>query len=168
MQHLYAPWRSKYFQNKQNECVFCQIANNASKDNEQGVVFRAKFCFGVMNLYPYSPGHFMVIPYIHTDNIESLKAEIWQEMSEFVKFGVKILKEILNASGVNIGMNLGKSAGAGISEHVHYHLVPRWESDTNFITTIAQTRVCGVDFEELFVKIKNAYDDFIMQRNLGY
>ena len=102
------------------------------KTSQTGVLFRAKRCFGIMNLYPYTPGHFMVIPYVHTDNIESLDEQTWMEMSAYVREGVKILKRELNAAGVNIGMNLGKAGGAGIAEHVHYHLVPRWSGDTNF------------------------------------
>lgn len=160
MEHLNAPWRSEYFEKKKNDCVFCNIVENPQKDDEFGVLFRAKYCFGVMNLYPYSPGHFMVIPYQHIDNIENLELDVWFEMSKYVRFGVKILKETLNATGVNIGMNLGADAGAGICEHVHYHLVPRWKRDTNFITTIAETRVTGVDFESLYKKIKKSFDDF--------
>lgn len=159
MWHLYAHWRSKYFKKKPNYCVFCDIVKNSQKDDEFGVLFRAKYCFGVMNLYPYSPGHFMIIPYDHIDNIESLDEKTWLEMSLYVKCGVKILKDTLNATGVNIGMNLGADAGAGICEHVHYHLVPRWKRDTNFITTIGQTRVASSDFEILYKKIKNAFEN---------
>ncbi|ASM35232.1 histidine triad domain-containing protein [Campylobacter sputorum subsp. bubulus] len=159
MNHLNAPWRSEYFETKSDDCVFCNIVKNPQKDDEFGVLFRAKHCFGVMNLYPYSPGHFMVIPYEHIDNIGCLDDETWFEMSLYVKLGVKILKEALNATGVNIGMNLGADAGAGICEHVHYHLVPRWKGDTNFITTISETRVAGVDFEKLYKKLKKAFSD---------
>ncbi len=157
MQHLCAPWRSEYFKNKKDGCVFCDAAGKQNEDDERGVLFRAKFCFGIMNLYPYSPGHFMVIPFKHTDKIEDLEHEAWQEMSYYVREGVKILKRELGAHGVNIGMNLGEAAGAGISEHVHYHLVPRWSRDTNFITTIADVRVNGVPFHPLFAKLKEAF-----------
>jgi HIT family hydrolase len=110
-----------------------------------------------MNLYPYSPGAFMVIPYEHADNIECLSDDAWAEISRYVRAGVGILKRTLGANGVNIGMNLGAAAGAGIAEHVHYHLVPRWQRDTNFITTIANVRVNGVSFAPLFEKLKAAY-----------
>ncbi|WP_069632546.1 HIT family protein [Campylobacter pinnipediorum] len=160
MQHLCAPWRSEYFENKPTGCVFCAIKNNPDDDIQNGVLFRAKFCYGIMNRFPYSPGHFMVIPFSHFDNIESLDDEIWQEMSYYVKRGVKVLKDELKADGVNIGMNLGKAAGAGIAEHVHYHLVPRWERDTNFITTIADVRVNGAPFYPLFEKLKRAFSEF--------
>lgn len=160
MQHLNAPWRSEYFEKKSDCCVFCNIVKNLQDDEKNGVLFRAKHCFGVMNLYPYSPGHFMIIPYKHIDNIESLEEEAWLEMSSYVRIGVEVLKKAVNASGINIGMNLGADAGAGICEHVHYHLVPRWQRDTNFITTIAETRVAGVDFENLYKKIKEAFSKF--------
>ena len=99
----------------------------------------------------------MVIPLQHTDRIEELDEQTWLEMSRFVREGVKILKSELRAEGVNIGMNLGGAAGAGIAEHVHYHLVPRWSRDTNFITTIADVRVNGVPFHPLFEKLKKAF-----------
>lgn len=108
MQYLYAPWRSEYFEKEKSICPFCDCANKIKSDEELGVIFRAKHCFGVMNRYPYSAGHFMVIPYIHEEHIENLSDEIWQEMSYFVRLGVKILKEQIHANGVNIGMNLSK------------------------------------------------------------
>ena len=157
MQHLCAPWRSEYFSAKKEGCVFCGVIASPQDDDKNGVLFRAKRCFGIMNLYPYSPGHFMVIPLQHTDRIEELDEQTWLEMSRFVREGVKILKSELRAEGVNIGMNLGGAAGAGIAEHVHYHLVPRWSRDTNFITTIADVRVNGVPFHPLFEKLKKAF-----------
>ena len=159
MKYLYAPWRQKYFENKKQDCVFCSQIKNADKDLENKVLFRAKHCYGVMNLYPYSPGHFMILPLKHEENIENLDRQTWQEMSDFVRLGVRILKEHLKAGGVNIGMNLGSEAGAGIAQHCHYHLVPRWAGDTNFITTIAQTRVCSSDLEALFKRLKIDFDE---------
>ncbi|WP_103619094.1 HIT family protein [Campylobacter concisus] len=160
MQHLCAPWRSEYFSAKKDSCVFCDVINS-DDDDKNGVLFRAKHCFGIMNLYPYSPGHFMIIPNQHTDKIEELDEQTWFEMSKFVRLGVKILKKELYANGVNIGMNLGKAAGAGIAEHVHYHLVPRWSGDTNFITTISDVRVNGTPFHPLFEKLKKAFSAVI-------
>ncbi|OJJ29028.1 HIT family protein [Campylobacter concisus] len=160
MQHLCAPWRSEYFSAKKDSCVFCDVVNS-DDDDKNGVLFRAKHCFGIMNLYPYSPGHFMIIPNQHTDKIEELDEQTWFEMSKFVRLGVEILKKELYANGVNIGMNLGKAAGAGIAEHVHYHLVPRWSGDTNFITTISDVRVNGTPFHPLFEKLKKAFSAVI-------
>ena len=156
MQHLCAPWRSEYFSAKKDSCAFCDVINS-DDDDKNGVLFRAKHCFGIMNLYPYSPGHFMIIPNQQTDKIEELAEQTWFEMSKFVRLGVEILKKELYANGVNIGMNLGKAAGAGIAEHVHYHLVPRWSGDTNFITTISDVRVNGTPFHPLFEKLKKAF-----------
>lgn len=107
-----------------------------------------------MNKYPYTPGHFMVIPNLHIDNIESLSSEIWLEMSRLVQKSVKVLKEQFGVHGVNIGMNLGEHAGAGIANHVHYHIVPRWPRDTNFITAIGDVRVYSTDFEDVYQKLK--------------
>ena len=103
----------------------------------------------------------MIIPNQHTDKIEELDEQTWFEMSKFVRLGVEILKKELYANGVNIGMNLGKAAGAGIAEHVHYHLVPRWSGDTNFITTISDVRVNGTPFHPLFEKLKKAFSAVI-------
>lgn len=160
MDYLYAPWRSEYFSQKIDGCVFCHIVENKDKDEELGVLFRDKNSFAVMNKYPYTPGHFMIIPNIHVQAIEELDDETWQEISLHVKDGVKLLKEHMGAPGVNIGMNLGKCGGAGIAEHVHYHLVPRWERDTNFITTIGDARINGVDFDKIYKNIKEAVPNY--------
>lgn len=160
MQHLYAPWRQKYFEEDKSLCPFCAVSKRLESDEKLGVFLRARHCFGVMNAYPYAPGHFMIIPYIHEENIEKLELEIWQEMSLLVREGVAILKEKFKAGGVNIGMNLGAVAGAGISAHCHYHLVPRWSGDTNFITSIAELRVCGRDLQGLYKELSLAFKPF--------
>lgn len=161
MQYLYAPWRDEYMKNKTEACPFCYIVQNKAEDEKTKVLYRGKDCFIVMNLYPYTPGHFMVIPNLHVDKLEALDFEIWQEMNGLVFQCVQMLKNELHASGVNLGMNLGSAAGAGIAEHIHYHIVPRWERDTNFITTIANTRVYSTDFEQMYQKIKNLLPKYI-------
>lgn len=154
MEHLYAPWRFDYVsEDKIKGCVFCHISKNLT-DEKMQVLFYDDLCYVVMNKYPYSPGHIMVIPHYHTDKIEDLDSNVWLQMSLRVQQGVKLLKDVLNAQGVNIGMNLSQAAGAGIAEHVHYHLLPRWSGDTNFIATIGQTRVYPADFNEIFLKLK--------------
>jgi diadenosine tetraphosphate (Ap4A) HIT family hydrolase len=167
---LYAPWRDTYvtssdsdkIKNKKNNCVFCDISqkNNKSDDFENRVLFRDNYCFIVMNKFPYTPGHFMIIPHHHTENLEDLNPETWQIMTNYAQQGVKMLKNILKATGVNLGMNLGKSAGAGIAEHIHLHLVPRFERDTNFITTVANNRVYSTDFDQIFNKLKLASSEY--------
>jgi len=114
-----------------------------------------------MNKFPYTPGHFMIIPHTHTDKLEELDTKTWLHMSELAQRSVKLLKEGFGAQGVNIGMNLGKAGGAGIAEHIHMHLVPRWERDTNFITSIGDTRVYSSDFEKIYKKIKSLIPKYI-------
>ena len=151
---LYAPWRSDYVTGEQIEgCVFCHISSHANDDENLHVLYRDEHCFVVMNRYPYTPGHFMIIPHLHTDKLEELESEVWLQMSDLAQKGVRLLKECFNAQGVNIGMNLGSAAGAGIADHIHMHLVPRWRGDTNFITSIAKTRIYSSDFEKVYQKI---------------
>jgi ATP adenylyltransferase len=156
MDRLYAPWRNDYVisDKKIQGCVFCYIAQEKNKDEELGVLYRDEEFFIVMNRYPYSPGHFMIIPHHHTANVEDLDPKVFAKISNFTQKGVKMLKEVLNAHGVNIGMNLGSASGAGISEHIHLHLVPRWNGDTNFMTTVGGTRVFSTDFEKIYQKLK--------------
>lgn len=155
MEHLYSPWRYDYVSDdKIEDCVFCHITKNIDDEKLQ-VLFKDEYCFVVMNKFPYSPGHMMVIPHFHTSNIEELQDEVWIKMSLRVRQGVKLLKEVMPCEGVNIGMNLGKAAGAGIEQHVHYHMLPRWLGDTNFISSIGGTRVYPADFTLIFEKLKN-------------
>lgn len=155
MEHVYAPWRYSYVSEEKIEgCVFCHIAKNIEDDKLQ-VLFSDEYCYVVMNKYPYSPGHMMVVPHFHTSNIEDLESDVWIQMSVRARQGVKLLKEVMPCEGVNIGMNLGKAAGAGIEQHVHYHMLPRWLGDTNFISSIGGTRVYPANFDEIFNKLKN-------------
>lgn len=163
MERLYAPWRTEYVSEhgqKIEGCVFCHITNNPTKNEELGVVWREEEFFIVMNKYPYSPGHFMIIPYLHTDKLEDLDPLVWSKMALFAQKGVQMLKEVLHANGVNIGMNLGAMAGAGIAEHIHLHLVPRWSGDTNFITTIGGTRVYSTDFQKIYMRLCEKADHY--------
>ncbi len=154
MDHLYAPWRFEYVSEEKIEgCIFCHISKNI-EDEKLQVLFSDELCYVVMNKFPYSPGHMMVIPHYHTDKLEDLPDDVWLQMSIRVRQGVKFLKKEMTCQGVNIGMNLGKAAGAGIEQHVHYHMLPRWNGDTNFITTIANTRVYPANFDEIFLKLK--------------
>jgi len=159
---LYAPWRTEYVQGDKIEgCVFCHISEKSDEDAQLHVLYRDEHCFIVMNRYPYTPGHFMIIPHRHTDALEALEPEVWLHMSMLAQKGVKLLKEGFNAQGVNIGMNLGKAGGAGIAEHIHLHLVPRWERDTNFITAIGHTRIYSTDFETIYSKLLELVPDYL-------
>ncbi len=159
MDRLYAPWRTQYISKEKKPiegCVFCHIVENTNDDENLGVLYRDEEFFIVMNKYPYSPGHFMIIPNFHTANLEDLDEKVFAKMSSFAQKGVRLLKDVLNAKGVNIGMNLGSAGGAGIAEHIHMHLVPRWGGDTNFMTTIGETRVYSSDMDKVYKKLKEA------------
>lgn len=159
---LYAPWRDEYIAGKETQgCVFCHISQNQKDDEALHVLYRDEHCFMVMNRYPYTPGHFMIIPHLHTDKLEELPSETWLHMSDLAQKSVKLLKEGFGAHGVNIGMNLGRAGGAGIAEHIHMHLVPRWDRDTNFITSIAQNRVYSTDFIRVYKRIKELVPKYI-------
>ena len=152
---LYAPWRSEYVSGEKIEgCVFCHISSHEKDDEKLHVLYRDDKCFIVMNRYPYTPGHFMIIPHFHTDALEELDSEVWLHISALAQKSVKMLKDGFGAHGVNLGMNLGEFAGAGIAQHIHLHLVPRWKGDTNFITSIGETRVYSSDFEKIYRKLK--------------
>jgi diadenosine tetraphosphate (Ap4A) HIT family hydrolase len=156
---LYAPWRDNYVKGEVPEgCPFCHISESTEKDIQNGVLYRDELCFVVMNRYPYTPGHFMIIPHQHIDKLEDLPVENWLHINRLSHKGVSILKRVVGATGVNIGMNLGKSAGAGIAEHIHLHLVPRYERDTNFITTIGDARVYSTDFNDIFQKLRKEWE----------
>ena len=160
MDHLYAPWRNSYVTDSKvkDECVFCSIAKAPENDSHSKVLHRAKHCFLVMNRFPYTPGHFLILPYEHIADLEQLDLLVWQEMMSLAHKGVSALKLALNARGINMGINLGAAAGAGIAEHLHYHLLPRWERDTNFITTVGENRVYSSDFTEEFIRLKGYFD----------
>ncbi len=154
MEHLYAPWRYEYVSEEKIEgCIFCHISKNLNDEKLQ-ILFHDEYCYVVMNKFPYSPGHMMVIPHFHTDKIEDLNDDVWIQISIRVRQGVMLLKDVMSCEGVNIGMNLGKAAGAGIEQHVHYHMLPRWLGDTNFITSIAGSRVYPANFEDIYTKLK--------------
>lgn len=162
MDHLYAPWRDEYVTDKrEGECVFCHIWAHPELDERHHVLYRDEVCFAVMNRYPYTPGHFMIIPGFHTDALEELDGAVWRYMSALAQRGVAMLKEGVGARGVNLGMNLGKAAGAGIAEHIHLHLLPRWERDTNFMTTIGEARVYSTDFETLYRRLTALTPDYL-------
>ena len=160
---LYAPWRDDYISSKHIDgCVFCYISSHKKKDKKLYVLYRDEYCFVVMNKYPYTPGHFMIIPHKHTSNLEDLDEKVWLHITKLAQQSIKLLKDGFDAHGVNIGMNLGDAAGAGISEHIHLHIVPRWHKDTNFITSISKTRVYSSDFKKIYKKIKKLVPEYFL------
>mgnify|MGYP001043728259 CR=1 FL=1 len=141
MKHLWAPWRMEYILKEKNKgCIFCEIPKENS-DKKNYVLYRGKFCFVILNTYPYNNGHIMIAPYAHIKNLEQLNKDTINELMSLCQKSISILKEKMNPQGFNIGANIGKVAGAGILEHVHLHIVPRWQGDTNFMPVIFNTKV---------------------------
>lgn len=160
MDVLYSPWRSDYFINDNStECVFCDISKH-NRDEENFVFYRDSICFAVMNRYPYSPGHFMIISHRHVDSPTLLELDEWIHINNLSHKCIAIL-ESYGAEGINMGINIKKAAGAGIPRHLHIHFVPRYIGDTNFITTIGENRVYGVDFVKIFDRIKSLSKDIL-------
>jgi ATP adenylyltransferase len=141
MERLWAPWRMAYIEVTATPgCIFCAKPQEAD-DREQLILFRGEHCFVIMNLFPYNNGHLMVAPYRHTADVVGLSAEEQAEMMRLTRYCVGTLKDAFRPDGFNIGMNLGKTAGAGIADHLHMHIVPRWDGDSNFMPVLAETKV---------------------------
>lgn len=150
MDNLWAPWRVSYItQKKSKACVFCKI-EKSKKDKENLIVFRSSFCFAVINTYPYNNGHLMVIPNRHIANFEKLSSAEVTDMMATTKKMLAALKKTIKPQGFNVGMNLGVAAGAGIAEHLHMHIVPRWSGDTNLMPVVANTKVISQSLQELY------------------
>jgi ATP adenylyltransferase len=130
------------------------MASNPDQDNANFVLYRGEHCFVVLNLYPYITGHLMVVPYLHTSEFDSAAKQITDEMMDLTKRSQTALREVYSPSGFNMGMNLGSAAGAGIADHLHIHLLPRWSGDTNFMTTIGESRVIPEDLPTTYSKLK--------------
>ena len=157
MDRLWSPWRARYIasgvDSQTDECVFCRIANDSEHDDENLVLHRSRLAFVVLNLYPYISGHLMVVPYLHTAEFDSMPKEITDEMMDLTKRAQTALREVYSPAGFNLGMNLGAAAGAGVADHIHVHLLPRWSGDTNFMTTVGETRVLPEDLQTTYSKL---------------
>ena len=154
MKHIWAPWRVAYIRaEKPKNCIFCDKPKE-DKDAENRILFRGKYTFVMMNNYPYNPGHLMVIPYRHISSIVDLNDDERLEQSQVAANCIVALKKVFNPAGFNTGMNLGKVAGAGIEEHIHTHIVPRWQGDTNFMPVIGDVRVIPEAVDDTYRKLK--------------
>lgn len=150
MDKIFAPWRMEYIKGEKPEgCVFCKCSIRC----DDYVIYEGKSCFVMMNRYPYVCGHLMIIPLRHIAEIEELSGEERIEIFALLDTAVKVLKEAMNPGGFNIGMNIGKAAGAGIEEHVHVHVIPRWEGDTNFMSAVNNIRVIPEDVQTTAAKL---------------
>jgi ATP adenylyltransferase len=162
MKSLFAPWRSDYIkgvrkhEDGNNKCVFCITENN--HDENQLVLGQYKHCNVIMNLYPYSAGHLLITPKRHIAELQDLNPEELNELMFLTKEATRILKDKVNAEGINVGMNLGSASGAGIPEHLHMHVLPRWIGDTGFLCSIANTRVISIDLQDAYNDLKPEFD----------
>lgn len=141
MQQIWAPWRLQYILSKRPpECIFCEEPKQ-DKDRENLILFRSRNCYIIMNIYPYNNGHLMIVPYRHLFSIVDLDDEEMLDIMKMTQFSVNCLKEVFMPEGFNIGLNIGRVAGAGIEEHLHYHIIPRWVGDTHFMAVLSEVRV---------------------------
>jgi len=156
MDYLWTPWRYQYIaslKNPSRRCVFC-IEATGDYDKRDFVVFRGKLSFVILNIFPYTTGHLLVAPYVHTADFQNCPPEESAEMLALVKQCQFALQQTYQPDGFNVGMNLGRCAGAGVEHHLHMHIVPRWIGDSNFMTIAGETRVLPESLETTFDKLR--------------
>lgn len=161
MDVLWSPWRYDYIkggdekpQNVVNDCVFCSILANSASDEEKYILHRAEFNFVILNIYPYISGHLMIVPYAHLADLDRAEKRITDELMDLTKRCQTALREAYNPNGFNLGMNFGKAAGAGVAEHFHMHILPRWIGDANFMTSVGETRTIPENLQTTYEKLK--------------
>ena len=158
MENLYAPWRSSYADSTDKtkdatatsqECVFCQFLQE-NDDEKNFILKRYEHCFVILNKYPYNPGHIMVLPLRHEKCLDNCNSETRTQIMEIINYCTKVVQKKLHAQGVNIGLNIGKASGAGIPSHLHWHVLPRWDGDTNFLPVMANVKIISADLKEIY------------------
>ncbi len=168
MEKLFSPWRSKYISSFSNEpkssgCVLCEAYE--SKDDEASlVVYRGTNAFVLMNRFPYNSGHLMILPIRHTSDFQSLTEGEMSETLELLRASERALAKLSRPQGFNIGMNIGRVSGAGIDDHLHWHIVPRWNGDTNFMPTLAEVKVVSEDMDEQWKKLRELFPATVRTR----
>jgi len=155
MDFLWTPWRYAYIVSsaKAPGCVFCQ-ALERTDDRKTGVVYRGRHCFVIVNAFPYTSGHVMIVSNQHLDELCKLPAETAQEMMALAQRLEGVLREVYQPDGINLGMNIGKAAGAGVAGHIHMHVLPRWIADSNFMTVVGETRMLPESLETTYDRLK--------------
>jgi len=157
MKKLYSPWRYPYLIEPKGEgCIFCI---EPEEDEARLVLFRNQHSFIIMNLYPYNNGHIMIVPNRHISTLNDLTNDESADLFSNLRLSEKVIKQRYNTDGLNVGMNLGKAAGAGVDEHLHIHVVPRWFGDSNYMTTTADLRVIPEDFQQAYRNLKTLFND---------
>ncbi|RLI70017.1 HIT family hydrolase [Archaeoglobales archaeon] len=161
MERLFAPWRIRYILAPKHEgCIFCDFVKE-SNDRENLILYRGETSFIIMNRNPYNPGHVMIAPYKHVPSTEDLNDEELLESFKLVNLVIRAIRECMNPDGFNIGVNVGKVSGAGIEQHLHIHVVPRWIGDTSFMPVLADVEVIPEALEETYDKLKRTIDSLI-------
>jgi ATP adenylyltransferase len=158
MDRLWAPWRLSYVTAAPapaTDCIFCDA--HAGRDIDL-VLYRGQSCYVILNLYPYNNGHLMVVPNRHLGALESLRPEERVELMELSRLAEMALNDAFRPHGINVGINLGKAAGAGIENHLHIHLVPRWSGDTNFMTAVGETRVLPEELGATAARLRPVFE----------
>ncbi len=158
MDRLWSPWRYQYVTHAAGSggCIFCEKAA-AGRDRENLVLYRGRLNYVLLNLYPYTNGHLMVVPYQHVATLTETPEETLTEMMQLTRIAEMRLREVYRPHGVNLGMNLGECAGAGVAGHIHMHVLPRWIGDANFMTTISETRVLPEDIATTYERLYAAF-----------
>lgn len=161
MEHLWAPWRAQYYlHEKPKRCIFCSSSSQCdslgkqSNDEESYVLFRERTCFCILNAFPYSVGHLMVAPYRHTAELDDLTEDDLRDLMLAARRCKRLLLQVFKPDGFNIGFNLGAAAGAGMADHLHLHIVPRWNGDANFMTVLSDIRVLTEGLKQTYEKLK--------------
>lgn len=160
MEKLWAPWRMEYILDSKesgDECIFCDLPRQKN-DEQNYIVFRSKLSFVMLNKFPYNNGHIMVIPYKHESDYTALDKDILADMQQLIQKSLIALKNCMEPHGYNVGLNLGRTAGAGIDAHLHYHIVPRWNGDTNFMPVISDTKVISESLEKSWQKLSREFE----------
>ena len=165
MEKLWSPWRSKYIKSLSEEkdddkCIFCEAAKNDVNDPENLLVRKGESTFTLLNLYPYNNGHLMIVPFRHIGDLDDLSDQEGSEIFRELQLAHRALLDISKPQGFNIGANLGRIGGAGIDEHIHFHIVPRWSGDTNFMPVLGDVKVISQELKETKIKLLNAYKKF--------
>jgi ATP adenylyltransferase len=157
MDYLWTPWRYAYVSTaeKTSGCIFCELPK-LGDDARVFIVHRGKTCFVILNSFPYTSGHVMIVPFQHLDELQKLPVEAAHEMIELSQRLEGVLRQLYSPDGVNLGMNIGRAAGAGIASHIHMHVLPRWVADSNFMTVVGETRVLPETLEKTYARIKAA------------
>lgn len=158
MDFLFTPWRYAYVAGHESPagCLFCGLL--ARKNDESSmIVHRGRYCFVMLNAFPYTSGHVMVVPYEHTDELQKLDTVAATELITTVQKTEGILRELYHPDGLNLGMNLGRAAGAGVAAHIHLHVLPRWVADSNFMSVVGETRVLPEDLKTTYRRLKEKY-----------